>query len=241
MALESASFINQLNPANPASTDSVSQADDHLRLIKAAIKATFPNITGAVTKTQGELNNVLEKTGGTLTGPLVLPGAPTESLQASTKAYVDTAVAGSFPSGGIIMWSGSIASIPSGWALCNGLNGTPDLRNRFVVAAGSTYAVGATGGSADAIVVSHTHTATSTSTVTDPGHFHDVQGGSSGSYQPGGGYGASFGTNGNDAGDTKTKTTGITVATSTSIASTGSSGTNANLPPYYALAYIMKV
>ena len=89
-----------------------------------------------------------------------------------------------------------------------------------------------TGGSKDAIVVSHTHTATSTSTVTDPGHFHDVQGGSSGSYQSGGGYGASAGTNGADAGDTKSKTTGITVATSTTNSTEGSSGTNANLPPY---------
>jgi hypothetical protein len=89
-----------------------------------------------------------------------------------------------------------------------------------------------TGGSKDAIAVSHTHTATSTSTVTDPGHTHDVLGGSSGSYQPGGGYGASFGTNGNDAGDTGSRTTGITVATTTTVASTGSSGTNANLQPY---------
>jgi hypothetical protein len=45
------------------------------------------------------------------------------------------------------MWSGSIASIPAGWALCNGSNGTPDLRDRFVVGAGNTLAVGATGGS----------------------------------------------------------------------------------------------
>jgi hypothetical protein len=66
------------------------------------------------------------------------------------------------PSGGIIIWSGSSASIPSGWLLCDGSSSTPDLRNRFVVGATSTYAVGATGGSADAIVVSHTHTATST-------------------------------------------------------------------------------
>lgn len=51
-----------------------------------------------------------------------------------------------FPQGGIILWSGSVASIPSGWALCNGANGTPDLRNRFIIGAGSTYAPGNTGG-----------------------------------------------------------------------------------------------
>jgi hypothetical protein len=56
MPLESASFINGLDANNPVGGDSLSQADDHLRLIKAAIKATFPNITGAVTATQAQLN-----------------------------------------------------------------------------------------------------------------------------------------------------------------------------------------
>jgi hypothetical protein len=50
------------------------------------------------------------------------------------------------PSGGIIMWSGSIGSIPSGYVLCNGSNGTPDLRDRFVVGAGNSYSVGNNGG-----------------------------------------------------------------------------------------------
>ncbi len=141
-----------------------------------------------------------------------------------------------FTTGMIILWSGSIGSVPSGWALCNGSNGTPDLRDRFVIAAGSTYAVGATGGSADAIVVSHTHTATST--VTDPGHTHFT------SYLysfTGGGSGVNFACNNYNTGtyNLSTSTTGITVATTNQ--STGSSGTNANLPPYYALAYIMKL
>jgi hypothetical protein len=135
------------------------------------------------------------------------------------------------PSGGIFLWSGSIGSIPAGYVLCNGSNGTPDLRNRFVVGAGSTYAVDATGGSADAIVVSHTHTATSV--VTDPGHTH------AGTYVT-----VAPGPNTQPAGSNITggaitsATTGITVATTN--ASTGTSGTNANLPPYYALCYIMK-
>lgn len=51
------------------------------------------------------------------------------------------------PSGIILLWSGQTLNIPTGWALCDGQNGTPDLRNRFVVGAGSTYVVGATGGS----------------------------------------------------------------------------------------------
>ena len=50
------------------------------------------------------------------------------------------------PSGGIIAWSGSIGSIPSGYVLCNGSNGTPDLRDKFIVGAGTSYSVGNTGG-----------------------------------------------------------------------------------------------
>jgi microcystin-dependent protein len=138
------------------------------------------------------------------------------------------------PTGVIVMWSGSIATIPSGWALCNGSNGTPDLRNRFIVGAGSTYSVADTGGTADAVVVSHTHTATST--VTDPGHIHNIYYVALGG---GGGSAAVLDTVGTNQPSTVTATTGITVATTNS--STGVSGTNANLPPYYALAYIIKL
>jgi hypothetical protein len=137
-----------------------------------------------------------------------------------------------FVAGMIMLWSGSSATIPSGWLLCDGSNSTPDLRNRFVVGATSTYAVGATGGSADAIVVSHTHTATST--VTDPGHAHGYIAAAPGSY-----YGnVNGGSPGAVSSTTNSASTGITVATTN--ASAGSSGTNANLPPYYALCYIMK-
>lgn len=128
------------------------------------------------------------------------------------------------PAGLIAIWSGSTGSIPSGWVLCNGTNGTPDLRNSFILGAGSTYAVGQTGGSADAIVVSHTHT------VTDPGHAHNIASTGSGTISNASPVGAT----GASSTVTATATTGI------SIQSTGSSGTNANLPPYYALAFIMK-
>ena len=141
------------------------------------------------------------------------------------------------PSGVITLWSGSIASIPGGWYLCNGSNGTPDLRNMFVVGAGSTYAVAATGGSADSIVVAHTHTGTTDSTSLT-GTFPTSAG--AGTYSGVFSQGSSFSGNGQNvqtnyqinfsAAHTHTLTTN----------STGVSGTNANLPPYYALAYIMK-
>jgi hypothetical protein len=148
----------------------------------------------------------------------------------------------SIPSGGIILWSGSTGSIPATWFLCDGSNGTPDLRNSFIVGAGSTYAVNATGGTADAIVVSHNHTASSTSVVTDPGHLHTFTArGDDGQGQGLGPGVVGFDTNvGAGTGNMASATTGITVATTTTNTAAGVSGTNANLPPYYALAYIMK-
>lgn len=146
--------------------------------------------------------------------------------------------ADSIPSGLISMWSGTIATIPGGWLLCNGSSGTPDLRNRFIIGAfqdtsGVAYTTitGAdtqTGGTKDAIVVSHTHTAT----VTDPGHRHTV----GISPIPDSGSGSPNRMTDSGSTNTSTVTTGITVANSTE----GSSGTNQNLPPYYALAFIMK-
>jgi hypothetical protein len=146
-----------------------------------------------------------------------------------------TSTGTTIPTGMISLWYGSIGSVPLGWYLCDGTNGTPDLRDRFVVGAGSTYSVAATGGSTDAIVVSHTHTATST--VTDPGHRHSA-GPSAGSTATQGSGAGQWRTDSAGAGLSTTVTTGVTVATTN--ASAGVSGTNANLPPYYALAYVMK-
>jgi hypothetical protein len=140
------------------------------------------------------------------------------------------------PSGVIVLWSGAIGSIPAGYYLCNGSNGTPDLRDRFVIGAGNNYSVAQTGGTADSIVVSHTHTATSV--VTDPGHVHQnilqPQPTSAGDGVP-----QSPISGGTQRSTTMgSATTGITVATTNT--STGTSGTGANIPPYYALCYIMK-
>jgi hypothetical protein len=140
-----------------------------------------------------------------------------------------------FVAGMIMLWSGSSATIPSGWLLCNGLNGTPDLRNRFVVGATSTYAVGATGGSANAIVVAHTHTGT---TSTNGNHTHSADlFRSNGSIDGSGKFGAF--TDNNARGTADTNVAGAHNHSFTTD-STGSSGTNANLPPYYALCYIQK-
>ncbi len=160
----------------------------------------------------------------------------------STPTYV--------PTGGMMMWG--TATAPTGYLLCNGtavsrttyltlfnVVGTafgvgdgsttfnlPDFRDRFPVGAGTTYSANSTGGSKDAIVVTHNHTAT------DSGHSHNVTGNLQGVAvlgAPGGG----------------NVFEGATVATTTAtanitVASAGSSGTNANLPPYLGVYFIIK-
>lgn len=115
------------------------------------------------------------------------------------------------PVGLICMWSGT--TVPSGWHLCDGTNGTPDLRNRFIVGSGDEYTVGDTGGEkAHTLTIDempkHTHSYSGTSSTIYPG---------SSSYK------------------------NIMVPGNKSTASAGGGSAHENRPPYYALAYIMKI
>lgn len=240
MPLESASYINSLVATNPTSTDTVSQADDHIRLIKKVLKDTFPNLNAPVTATPSELNSAV-------------------------------------PTGFIGMWSGSVATIPTGWALCDGSSGRPDLRDRFIVGAGSTYTVGTTGGANSVVLTesnlpAHNHSFSGSGTasnsgahthpITDTGHSHVMHGEGP---TPGGGYlsnnnslysggGASyFGVTASPDTDMKTGTsvTGISVNSAGAhthsitvtgvVGSSGSGVAHENRPPYYALAFIIKL
>ena len=198
------------------------------------------NLTNAGTLTSSGTLNV--------TGDFQLDGSAGTSGQVIVSSGSGTPTWGSgFPSGGIIMWSGSIATIPSGWYLCNGSNGTPDLRNRFIIAADAdsggvsqttvTGSATKSGGSKNAIVVSHTHTfSATTSTIGD--HVHTISA-SGGEYAAG--QQDHFTTDGVSVYSRNTGAAGSHSHTvSGTTASSGSSGTNANLPPYYALAFIMK-
>ena len=178
-----------------------------------------------------------------VTSEYTIPPSRLEGVTA-TAAQINTAAEHYVPTGGIIMWSGSALNIPTGWALCDGTDNTPNLQDRFVVGAGQTYAVGDTGG-ANTVALSianlpaHNHSAssTSTSTVNDPGHSHTYQG-----VNPSSGEGRSDRRSQPTNKNTSTSTTGITVSTSTSttIGNTGSGTAHENRPPFYALAYIMK-
>jgi hypothetical protein len=163
------------------------------------------------------------------------------------QTVINETFSGVVPIGGIIMYKGAIASLPSGWSFCDGTNGTPDLRDKFVIGAyadssgqANTNVTGSTtknGGVKDSIVVSHTHTPS----ITDSGHSHGNQNLGSAQAGPDNG-GAPVPTStgystSRTAANTVTSTTGISVSLDT----VGSSGTNANLPPYYALAFIMRI
>jgi hypothetical protein len=193
-----------------------------------------------------------------------------------------------FVSGMIIIWSGSTANIPTGFVLCDGTQNTPDLRNRFVVGAGSNYNPGDTGGAdsvtlttaqlashshgdGSLVVDNHTHGVNINTNNNSHTHNHvfpgDDQLGGQGNGRGGWTnrttgtmpYDARSSTSGNGQiyrtsdnshthshnvnGNTGGSAPGISGSTGGSAPGTnsqGSSATNANLPPYYALCYIMK-
>jgi microcystin-dependent protein len=179
------------------------------------------------------------------------------------------------PTGSLTMWAGAVASPPTGWLACNGANvsrttysalfgivGTtwgagdgsttftlPNLLNKFPVGAGDTYALAATGGSANAIVVSHTHTATSvvSDTALEPQLLSGNVAISSNLGQLDGSYGIT-GTDlsqgsyvrDNISGNPFVKDVAASISVATTNSTEGSSATNANLPPYIAVGFIIK-
>ena len=247
------------NPANNTDVDGVNLAEgcppsginNAIRESMAHLKdfqtgASGDNLTvGGNLNLQGELQ--LNGSAGTSGQYLTSQGSGSDPTWTSLSA---------FASGMLMMWTTGTA--PTGWLLCNGaavsrttysalfaIVGTtfgigdgsttfnlPDYRDRMPIGAGTTYSIAGTGGSKDAIIVSHTHTATSS--VTDSGHSHVMPAAATSVGSGIGGGGSGY------YGDrsTNTATTGISV--STTVSSAGSSGTNANLPPYIGIQFIIK-
>jgi len=198
---------------------------------------------------------------GTLavTGGLALDGNAGTSGQVIVSAGSgNTPTWGSgFPSGGIIMWSGTIATIPSGWYLCDGTNSTPDLRNKFIIAANAddagvakttvTGTASQSGGTKDGTLGSHSHTFSGS---VDDKYISLIDGNTSAgytdpitiNYAEGGAVSEDLTTGRDDGGNRGIRVTGDidTNSISGTTNTQGSSLTNTNLPPYYALAFIMK-
>ena len=221
MTVESATYVSGLNANYPPGSDTISEGDDHLRLIKAVLKSTLPNADEAI----NGVHTGTTAPSPTSSGQLWFDTSGAGDLKVRNKAdsaftSVDT-TSTAFPAGIITLWSGSSASIPGGWMLCDGTAPAPDLRDRFVVGATSSYAVDATGGS----TTSGAHTLT---TAEMPAHNHSYY---------------SRGFTGQDGTGASNQFSDETVLYYGGTGSAGGGGAHshaATLPPYYALCYIMK-
>lgn len=286
-------MANYVKATNFTAKDSLPSGNAGKIIKGAEIDTEYTAIASAISS-KADLNSPA------LTGTPTAPTATvnTNTTQLATTAFVQTQIATAL-TGVIVMWSGSVATIPSGWVLCNGSNGTPDLRDRFVVGAGSTYSVGDTGGAASNTLTtsqlpSHTHSLSAsgttsgqsaghthtfsgttqgqsqshshTASVSDPGHTHTEsavgnfdgsQTLANGSIPIGGnrqtsssttGIGVTIGNASQDHTHTYSGTTSAvsgdhthTVTVTGTSGATGSGSSIENRPPYYALAYIMKL
>ncbi len=157
----------------------------------AYIRTSFDGVW--ICDTTGDKDSIASASEGHL---CVVRGADPKLFVRGTSAWVEKGAGGvegsTIPSGLIVMWHGLLSAIPSGWLLCDGQNGTPDLRDKFVKGAAALADPGVTGGSAThthadhaalshsgtavADHASHTHTYSEivnhTHPVTDPGHTH---------------------------------------------------------------------
>jgi hypothetical protein len=243
-------MANYVKATNFTAKDSLPSGNAGKIIKGAEIDTEFTAIASAVSS-KADLNSPALT--GTPTAPTAAAG--TNTTQVATTAFVKTALDGAFTTGMIMMWSGTIATIPTGWVLCNGSNSTPDLRNRFIIGAHSdttgvayTTVTGSntqTGGSKDSIVVSHTHTVTAastslTGTITGISESFNASGSASGVFTKQTGFTVSATPVQNDSGSGGQATLDASHTHSMTVSTEGSSGTNQNLPPYYALAFIMK-
>ncbi|MEI6568945.1 MAG: tail fiber protein [Verrucomicrobiota bacterium] len=213
--------------------------------VNGTISASTANVSGSVTVGGNVTANGV--TGTTVTGTTVNGSTITAS-----SGFVGP---GSVPVGTIVLWSGT--SIPTGWAICDGrtVNGqaTPDLRGRFVLGSGAGSGLTArtlntTGGEENhtlsaAEMPSHSHGVSDPSHshgVNDPSHSHGLNGSADG-WNNGN---AKITDRGGASGNTSSAYTGISIRSATtgvSINSTGGSGAHNTMPPFYVLAYIMRV
>ena len=218
-----------------------------------ASQAVFTDASkGLISKAITGTGSVVLSDSATLTGT---PIAPTAAAGTNTTQIATTAFVTANPtvlSGSIQMWP--TASAPTGYLLCQGSAVSRATYAALFAIIGTTFGVGdgtttfnlpnytnrmpygttlgATGGSADAVVVSHTHTAT----VTDPGHTHSLTPNNAFVTSSGGSSVPTGGGRGIEAISVVSNTTGISVANT----ATGVSGTNANLPPYLGINFIIK-
>jgi hypothetical protein len=217
---------NYTKATNFTAKDSLSTGDPGKLIKGSEIDAEYSAIATAITSKADTASPTFT---GTPSAPTAASG--TSSTQLATTAFVQAALAAAYPVGSI--YTNATVSTNPATLLGFGTWAAFGAGRVAIGDDGSSFVAGATGGSADAIVVSHTHTASSS--VTDPGHTHthNLQIAYNNTSTPGGAAGAIS----SSTGTINSATTGITVATT--VNSTGSSGTNANLQPY-VVVYMWK-
>lgn len=158
-------------------------------------------------------------------------------------AYIKNTAA--IPSGVIVIWSGIVSNIPAGWALCDGNNNTPNLKDKFILGAGDKYKVGDIGGESTHVLTtdempSHRHTISNTLSLSSSGsHTHSGVGGSSLRMQDGSGRTYNVAQSGGSSSSAGSHTHSINGSITAALA--GSDSAHNNMPPYYVLCFIMKL
>lgn len=128
------------------------------------------------------------------------------------------------PAGMIAIWSGTLNDVPTGWVICDGENGTPDLRDKFVLGAGESHLIGETGGEEEVTLT----------TAQMPQHNHNWV------FNTPSDAGNQYGTVRDVVTVSQVTTSQIYTTNSSAIVNRGSSQPHPNMPPYYTLLYIMK-
>jgi len=184
----------------------------------------------------------------TVSGRVKADSAEFSSMSVTTLSSTSVSGYGTIPVGGIILWSGAVTAIPDGWALCNGTQNTPDLRGRFVMGAGGSRSVGITGGAETIILTeaqlpAHNHVV-SGNTSSGGAHTHPFRGFHA-DFRHGGS--ATEGSTKND-GDGSFTDAGAVLSAGEHVhsinltsQSTGGGQAIDKLPPFYVLAYIMRI
>jgi hypothetical protein len=223
-------FVN-IDATHPVGSEKGKMLDDYIRELKEQVEANLAEISGYPTNVATK-TAVWETAGRPATPQANLTGynttlgaseywdgdswaqmgAPATVNTAFVQALVDAVV----PIGSIMMWSGAVVTIPAKWHLADGTNGTIDLRDKFVVGAGNSYAVAATGGEA-------THTLTINEM---PSHTHNTQ---------------YYGHSSDTQEDTKQQLFNAGAGWTYPTTSTGGGTAHENRPPYYAIAFIQRI
>jgi len=198
------------------------------------------NIEAAATTLTNTVTNLITRVGNIEAAATTLTNTVTNLISTVTNLSSRIGTLEGFtavPRGMIMIWSGSAPNIPNGWILCNGLNGTPDLRDRFVMGAGATYVPGVLGGTSTSVVVSHNHIFTGNPLG---GHQHTTPTPSTWSVSGSGPVTYTSGSPVDNSGFDGVSNSVSAGTPSGYIGSTGSDGVGKNLPPFYTLCYVMK-